>query len=84
MRDLLYGPLPLESYALGKLDVLDGMLAPEREALRAELLRERPDPAAFAAQVARVKHDYPALTYWMNHLLNGESDLAWTRRARVQ
>jgi hypothetical protein len=84
VRDLFYGPLPLASYPLENLDVLDGLLVPEREALRAELLHERPDQAAFAAQVASVKHNYPSLTYWMNQLLNGESDLAWARRARVQ
>jgi hypothetical protein len=79
MRELIYGDEPLGAFPLERLDALDGMFEPEREALRAEILKARGETAAAARQIAYVKHTYPALTDWMNRLIAGQSDIAWAR-----
>jgi hypothetical protein len=82
LRELFHGTERLAAIPLARLDVLDGLFEPEREALRAELLAARKDPAALASQVANVKRRFPDLTYWMNAILAGESEIAWTRKMR--
>jgi hypothetical protein len=82
LRDVYYGPEMLPAIPLQRLDVLDGIFWPEREALRAELLAVRDDPAAFAAQAALAKRLFPGLSSWMDAIAEGESEIAWTRGQR--
>jgi hypothetical protein len=82
LRELFHGAARLATIPLARLDVLDGLFEPEREALRAEILAAGNDRAALARQVADVKRRFPELTYWMNAILAGESEIAWTRKMR--
>ena len=65
LKDLYFGHDRLPTVPLDRLDVLGGVFAAEREALRAELLAVRDDTAAFERQVQKVKRDYPGLAAWM-------------------
>jgi hypothetical protein len=82
LKDLYFGHDRLPTIPLDRLDVLGGLFAPEREALRAELLAARDDTAAFERQVQKVKGDYPGLAAWMEAIVAGESEIAWTRGQR--
>jgi len=79
LRELLYGKSKLRDIPLDRVDMLDGLFAPEREALRAELLAARDMPAELVAQVDRVRRDHPGLTYWMDEIVDGASEIAWIR-----
>jgi len=79
MRELYYGKAELSEIPLARLDVLDGLFVPEREALRAELMAARHD-AALTVQIERVRRDYPDLAWWIDDLVAGRSDLAWSRK----
>jgi len=80
MRELLYGREKLSVIPIDHLNVLDGLFVPEREAMRAELLAARGESSALAAQIDMVRRDHPGLAWWMDDLLAGRSDIAWTRK----
>jgi hypothetical protein len=82
LKDLYFGHDRLPDMPLDRLDVLEDLFAAEREALRAELLAVRHDTAAFERQVQKVKREYPGLTVWMEAIVAGESEIAWTRGQR--
>jgi hypothetical protein len=81
IRFLLHGPRPLALIDEACLETVRGVLAPEAEALRAELYAVA-DPAAFARQAAMVRARFPALSWWIDEIEAGQSDFQWSRRGR--
>jgi hypothetical protein len=75
LRYLLHGGEDLAEVGPALLDVLDGVYAPEAEALRAELLFARGDRAGFEAQAARVRRAHPGLSYWMDRVEAGGGEV---------
>ena len=71
LRQLFFGPTPPPQVDPSMLDVLDGVYAPEREALKAELLEARGDAAGYRAVRSRILRDTPGLAWWMRMIDKG-------------
>lgn len=82
VRYLMHGPDALCDVDPAVLDVLDGVYAPEAHALRAELYAARGDRARFAEQAAIIRTRYPGLTFWIERIEAGQSELGFVRACR--
>ncbi|WP_437614882.1 hypothetical protein WMF20_16795 [Sorangium sp. So ce834] len=83
LRTLLYGPESLCDVDPAVLDVLDGVYAPEAQALRAELYGARGDAARLAETAQLIRTTYPGLSWWIERIESGESEIGFVRACRV-
>jgi hypothetical protein len=71
LRRLFCGPEPLNRVDPAILDVLDGLYAPEGNALKAELYHARRDDANYQQLRARILRDSPGLAWWIRMIDQG-------------
>jgi hypothetical protein len=81
IRFMLHGETPLQRISTDCLQTLSDFLAPEREALRAELVAVR-SSAAFEEQSEMVRRLHPGLSYWMADIAAGRSEFQLERQNR--
>jgi hypothetical protein len=66
-KRLYTDPTPLGPVDFAALDALEGLYAPDRAALAAEMFATT-DPAAYARQAELVRREFPALGWWIDML----------------
>jgi hypothetical protein len=82
VRHLLCGKGPLNTVDPAVLDVLGGLYAPERDALKAELYDARGDRANYERLRARIASDAPGLEWWVRIIDEGGAYLKTFSRRR--
>jgi hypothetical protein len=75
MRYLLYSPrLDVDVF-----DILDGIYAPEAQALRAEVWQALGDTESLERQISYMKTRYPGLNWWTEEIAIGQGRIAFYR-----
>ena len=81
LREMLMGQRSLSSWARQDFAALDGVYAPEREALWAEVLHAQGNAGALRAQCSAVLKNWPGLSDWMAEIQSGRGPIASLRAA---
>jgi hypothetical protein len=81
VRELLVGPRELAEWTRQDLAALEGVCAPEREALWAEILHAQGDRAQAQAQSSTVVQQWPGLREWMTAVGSDAGPIASLRAA---
>ncbi|MGK3982127.1 hypothetical protein WME99_03780 [Sorangium sp. So ce136] len=83
LRYLMYGPESLCDVDPALLDALDGVYEPEAHALHAELHAARGDTARLADQAELIRARYPGLSWWIDRIEAGQSELGFVRACQA-
>ena len=81
LNQLLFGPQDLNEVDPVVLAEVDAVTNPEAAALRAELLGASGNTPEFERQVELVRSQWPGLTWWIDRIAEGRSEIAFLRRA---
>ncbi|MCA9704734.1 MAG: hypothetical protein KDK70_02655 [Myxococcales bacterium] len=79
IRELVRGPQPLARIDPTRLEALEGLYAPEREALTVELLVARHDHAGARARAQAAESSTPGLRWWLEAALAGQGPITSLR-----